>query len=110
MTTMRTLLASAALTIVAGLTAAEAATPTFGCKGRLNAAERAICGSHRLADLDRRLSRQYWALHAALPRADRKALRKDQRAWLAVRNGCGDSEYCLESEYLDRMSQLADWD
>jgi uncharacterized protein len=110
MTGFKTLLACAALLSLAGITAAEAATPSFSCAGRKSATERAICGSARLASLDRRMSRQYWDLYNALARSDQRALRSDQRTWLANRNACNGDAGCIEVEYLDRINQLAEWD
>ena len=66
---------------------------------RLNAAERAICASDTLANLDAAMEAVYGALRAAP--GDRS-----QNDWLLRRNECGGDEACIAAAYLRRIGQL----
>ena len=66
---------------------------------RLNAAERTICGSDTLANLDAAMEAVYGALRAAP--GDRS-----QNDWLIRRNECGADEACIAAAYLRRIGQL----
>ena len=66
---------------------------------RLNAAERTICGSDTLSNLDAAMEAVYGALRAE--RGDRS-----QNDWLTRRNDCGNDEACIAAAYLRRIGQL----
>ena len=66
---------------------------------RLNEAERTVCGSETLANLDAAMEAVYGALRAAP--GDRS-----QNDWLARRNDCGADEACIAAAYLRRIGQL----
>lgn len=85
-------------------TTAVAANPSFDCSLAGTATEHAICGSPRLAELDRALSAAYQnALHHGGSEAQ---LRAEQRNWMGQRNACGASEICLEQMMQQRISSL----
>jgi uncharacterized protein len=96
--------------------ASPASDPSFECAKAAIPAERAICASPELRDLDRRLNGRYLEVKAGLGADRRAALVKDQRAWLEQRNRCcglgslPDSSprafYGLQSEYEIRLREL----
>jgi len=104
------MLAPAALTATAILATFALAGPAgaqdFSCREASNAAERTICSSSALKDLDERMARVYGWVWDSTPHGRKDALRNDQRAFLAARNGCGDSARCLGRTYLDRIGML----
>lgn len=92
------------------LTGPAAAAPSFPCRGKLTSTERAICADADLADLDRRMAREYaFQLSQQTTRSARKYLRTSQRQWLKERNRCGDSVPCIAAEYHQWIEQLVEW-
>ncbi|MEZ5773230.1 MAG: hypothetical protein R3D33_00540 [Hyphomicrobiaceae bacterium] len=100
----------ALMLVVAASGTASAASPSFSCHGRLNATERTICDSWRLAKLDRKLA--YW-YGKARERAgyfhQTSWLRNSQRDWLAERNSCGYDESCIRWAYESRIEWLRNY-
>jgi uncharacterized protein len=92
--------------------AAPASAASFDCMelGNKNAAERKICQSTPLGNLDERLDSWY---RRALLRAgyfDQTAkVRSNQRAWIASRNACGSSFFCLRKHYVIRIRELRNY-
>ena len=85
----------------------SATAPSFRCGGRRSRSERMVCGSDRLASLDRQMSSQFYS---ALSRGDdrqRAELRRTRDRFLAYRERCGD-ESCMAQAYLDRMDEIND--
>ena len=66
---------------------------------RLNAAERTICASDTLSNLDAAMEAVYGALRAAP--GDRS-----QNDWLVRRNDCGADDACIAAAYLRRIGEL----
>jgi uncharacterized protein len=65
--------------------------------------EKAICSDKQLSALDDQLGHLY---KAALASASNNAMLKaDQKAWLSLRNQCGDAD-CLKKAYADRINVL----
>ena len=76
----------------------------FHCDWRLRRSERMICGSPRLAQLDRQLNHAYGeALAAGLPRG---GLRREQDAWVLRREAAARSPATLEAYYQRRIREL----
>ncbi|MFN0217598.1 MAG: lysozyme inhibitor LprI family protein [Hyphomicrobium sp.] len=103
----------AALAFAAALPlAGPANAASFSCMADydLNAAERMICSSRGLAALDERLDSWY---RRALIRAgyfdQTEDVRDAQRAWVASRNACGASYFCLRRAYRVRIRELANY-
>jgi uncharacterized protein len=87
-------------------TATHAAS--FDCKKALAPAEKIICGSSDLSELDSKLSQAYQSVYDASGPVARKELLIDQRSWVRyVRVGCEDEE-CVAVAYQDRIDQLED--
>jgi uncharacterized protein len=95
---------AAALAFAAQSGAASA--QDFSCTGSLNAAERTICSSSSLKDLDERMARIYGWVWSVTPRGGREALREDQRAFLLSRNDCETSARCIRRAYRQRIGEL----
>lgn len=83
----------------------RAATPSFNCRYARSRSERLVCGSDRLAALDREMSSQFYS---ALDRGDgrvRADLRRTRDRFLRDRDRCGDAA-CVEQAYIDRMEEI----
>ena len=96
----------AAAALMAGLSA-PAAAQSFDCRDSTVKAERAVCGSDRLSDLDERMSSLYDRLIDATPGVrGREQVRSYQRQFLAARNACGGDKSCIKGAYQDQISVL----
>lgn len=89
--------------------AALPVAPSFDCATDTGPNERAICGSARLARLDRDLDTLYRELRARLRPERQSALRDEQRVWIRQRTACGADEPCLAAAYESRIAQLQRW-
>lgn len=78
--------------------------PSFSCGGARNATEQMVCASSELTVLDRTLARAYTRAFALTE--DRAALRRSQRAFLAIRDQESD-ELTIASLYIERIRQLS---
>ena len=78
---------------------------SFPCAQAHSRAEKLVCGSPALSELDDTLARQYAGARVALQHAQ-ACLAADQRAWLrTVRDVCPDAA-CLQAAYLNRLAVL----
>ncbi len=77
----------------------------FDCTKAVAAVENAICSNSSLSELDSRVSRLYSDTLAAVPERDAERVRNDQRAWIKLRNRCGDDR-CLADVYGKRIEEL----
>ena len=87
--------------------ARRTASPSFNCRYAKARSEQMVCGSERLAALDRTMSSQFYS---ALSRADertRAELRQSRDRFLAYRNRCADED-CVAEAYRDRMDEIRD--
>lgn len=110
-------MATLAAVVAAGLTGASlpavaTAQPvtSYNCSKARTFVEKAICQSPSLAEKDRKMSSLYFSTaadHKNNPTATR-ALKADQRAWLARRDKCT-TMGCLERSYDGRIAELTDW-
>ena len=109
---MRVLIGAIAAAAVVSLALSPASAQSFSCmeletKG---AAEVRVCQSRSLGALDEHLDSWY---RRALERAgyfDQTAeVRGEQRAWLATRNACGASFWCLRRAYVTRIRELRNY-
>lgn len=88
--------------------AQPAAAQSFDCRNSSVKAERAVCGSDRLSDLDVTMSDLYDRLIVATPGArGREQVRRYQRQFLAARNACGGDKGCIKGAYQDQISVLS---
>lgn len=91
------------------LFAGAAAAASFPCAKAGTPTEKAICANPAVSALDERLAA---AFKAALQRLGTEssdtqtALKADQKAWLAERNGCGADAACLRTQYERRVAVL----
>lgn len=80
--------------------------PSFDCVKATRPAEKMVCASPELSQLDAELQEAYAGALAHVERESRTSLIKEQRDWIAyVRNACRDKE-CLRSVYRSRISLL----
>jgi uncharacterized protein len=81
----------------------SARAATFGCNKASSFAEKAICSDCRLTAMDDELGRLYRAALASA--SEKEALKTEQKAWLASRDQCQDSN-CIMKAYADRIAAL----
>ncbi|MDQ0391752.1 caspase family protein [Labrys monachus] len=85
---------------------ADRVSPSFPCGGRLNPAERAICGNGDLARLDQALTVAFKLRFRALPDQARAPFSADQAAWRSQRDRCGSAVACIATAYWQRLNLL----
>jgi uncharacterized protein len=81
----------------------SARAATFDCDKASTFAEKVVCSDSRITAMDDELGRLYKAALASAPQ--KEALRTDQKAWLASRDRCQDSN-CIMKAYSDRIAAL----
>jgi uncharacterized protein YecT (DUF1311 family) len=91
-----------ALLLLAALALPAALAASFDCKGKLTALEQFVCDDAELSAADEKLAAAYFAAMHAVDAQRRDALRKDQRKWVAQRNGA-----CTLGDYDNASNQLA---
>lgn len=91
---------------------AYAASPTFDCAGKINAAEKIICGDEALSALDRKLGEVFHRASQSMPRDKASAyFVAVQRDWVRDRDDCPTTRNpasCLSSVYRTRIAELQD--
>jgi len=81
--------------------------PSFDCRRARTASERMVCGSPRLAALDREMAALFAQANDRGTRREREELRESRDRFLAYRNRCPD-ENCVAQAYVDRMDEIDD--
>ena len=81
--------------------------PSFDCSAISKDDERKICSNDELARLDNEVVDRYKRYLGSLTAVARSDFVRDQRAWLDVRNRCGNDTQCLTARYQERIKQLA---
>jgi uncharacterized protein len=89
--------------LLLSLAVVPARAATFDCDKASTFAEKAICSGARLTAMDDELGRPYKAALASSPQ--KEALKTEQKAWLASRDQCQDSN-CILKAYADRIAAL----
>lgn len=84
----------------------KAAAREAACAQEPNAAQEEICLDRDLTRKDGALNEVYADLRKLMSRDDFARLRREQRAWLKVRNRCGSNTRCLRDIYTDRLAEL----
>jgi len=82
--------------------------PAFNCALASTSVETMICSDVGLAERDRQVATEYFALRGSLPPGVRSQLQDSQRHFLDRRNDCTSSE-CLVQVYDNRLHQLAEF-
>jgi hypothetical protein len=95
-------------TFAAVLATYLASAPSFDCARASGPAEKAICHSDRLAQLDARLDAAFRTALQQEP-SNRAAVTEAQRSWVRGRDRtCKNDEPCLVGWYRERISELSD--
>lgn len=102
------LIAASVLGVSLLASATQAQTPArpswCSTQKSLNAAERTICASQSLGDLDNQLSMIFAGALKSVGK-ERARLQKSQADWVRVtRNGCNDDDICLTDVYQRRIA------
>jgi uncharacterized protein len=85
-----------------------ASAQSFNCREASNAAERAVCGSDKLSDLDDRMHELYSQLISGTTNEKtRNWVRDYQHRFLSARDACGRNSGCIKGAYLDQISVLS---
>lgn len=100
-----TFLAAFGLALVVGLPAFAA--PSFDCAKAGSDVEHAICELPELQWLDRQMARLYGFVKAAADEKGRAALVQAQRAFIAERDACEPTYFCIQAAYHARLKQLS---
>ena len=80
---------------------------SFDCSKASTDVEKLICSDHEVGYVDEALSKVYKLKMNALPEGLKLALRKDQRAWIKVRNRkCNINGRACKESYIKRISEL----
>ena len=82
--------------------------PSFNCALASTPVETMVCSDAALADRDRQVAAQYFALRGSLPAHVRSRLLQSQRLFLKQRSDCASSQ-CLAEIYDVRLRQLAEF-
>ena len=81
------------------------AQPSFDCSLASQVAEKVICGSKELSQLDQKITQRYLdTLESA--QDDITSLRQTQRQWLMERNKCEYGFDCILQQSLQRLREL----
>jgi uncharacterized protein len=96
--------------VAAASTPALAATPSFDCTRKVNAAQKLVCDDDTLAGLDRKLGEVFARAAGSLPNDKTIAyLVGEQQQWTQSRDGCPatpNPKACLSSVYRTRIAEL----
>jgi uncharacterized protein len=109
---MKLLIATIAAAAMVSISMAPAKAASFSCMEMDNkgAAEVRICNSKWLGNLDERMDSWY---RRALERAryfdQTTQVRQEQRNWLAARDSCGASFWCIRRAYKQRIDELKNY-
>ena len=87
--------------------ATRRSSPSFNCRHARTRSEHMVCGSPRLAALDRAMSSVYYASLSNADRDTRAELRRSRDRFLAYRDRCP-SESCVAEAYRDRINEIHD--
>jgi uncharacterized protein len=98
------LIAVAALLVVSPATAAS-----FDCKLAKLPVEIVVCSDPTLSAEDEELAREYSPLLKSAPADAVKAIKKEQKTWLASRNACGSERQCIMGRYRERLQRFGEW-
>jgi len=80
-----------------------ACAASFDCAKASTKVEKMICKDAELSKLDDELGKDY--SEARTKASDPETLKKQQRAWLKMRNSCADTQ-CLKGKYSERIKVL----
>jgi len=81
-------------------------SPSFDCQKASNGAERLICSSQQLAELDVQLNQTYRDYLASLEAGQRSESKKEQGNWVRqVRNACASVD-CMAQAYQARIDEM----
>lgn len=81
--------------------------PSFNCAQARTSGERAVCSSHELAALDRRMASLYFAAMRRAGPAEARLLRTTRDRFLGFRDRCP-NDRCIAETYRGRMTEIGD--
>jgi uncharacterized protein len=106
---MKTLRLAAFALVLACMQASAGNAASLPCDRAKSPAERSICDGWWLQQLDRRMSRKFYALIQRVPKDWTFRLRHEQKDWVARRDACGANRFCLRWKYRQRIHELNRW-
>jgi uncharacterized protein len=78
---------------------------SFACSKAATPTEQTICGSHALSAWDRSVAVAWREALERMP-ANADRIQEQQRKWLHERDACGTDADCLETQMIQRVSDL----
>jgi outer membrane biosynthesis protein TonB len=81
--------------------------PSFNCRYARTAGEIAVCGNPELAQLDRRMSAQFYSALAVARPGQRAMLQRTRNRFLSYRDSCR-STACIADAYRGRIREISD--
>jgi uncharacterized protein len=106
---MKTLRPAAIALVLVCIQASAGNAASLPCERAKSPAERSICDGWWLQQLDRRMSRKFYALIGRAPKDWTYRLRLEQKDWVERRDACGANRACLRQKYRQRIRQLNRW-
>lgn len=94
-----------AVLLTLAMTALPSVAASFDCAKASGETEKQICADSMLSTMDEILSRAYRI--ALVHPADRELVREWQKAWLVLRNMCGDAD-CMRDAYREQIAELSE--
>lgn len=91
--------------LVAALASPWAGATSFDCSKAATFAEKTVCGSAVLGQLDDALTNNYRNMLTGNLGDGGKDLKREQKEWLRKRNACK-SETCLVAAYRSRVDEI----
>ncbi|KAA0675705.1 lysozyme inhibitor LprI family protein [Roseomonas genomospecies 6] len=92
---------------------AAASAASFPCSKATTLDEKAVCADRTLSGLDDRMGTVYREAIRLMSGSDpdenitQKAVKRDQKAWLAERRACGGDTACLRTSYERRLAEIS---
>jgi uncharacterized protein len=84
----------------------RASNPTFPCSRAQTDAEKRVCASADLAQLDRQLGAGYKKVRQPLSPAQQEKLTAQQNQWRERRDRCGNNDVCIAVVYSQRIADF----
>lgn len=85
--------------------AQASSAPSFSCRSGRSRSEQMVCGSDRLAALDRTMSSQFYSRLSRSDEGTRAELRRSRDQFLTRRERCRDED-CVDRVYRERMTEI----
>ncbi|WP_448950060.1 lysozyme inhibitor LprI family protein [Labrys neptuniae] len=100
------LFVAAILTSLSASAAQAADYAPLDCAKAASSAEKAVCGSYALGQVEARMATLYGVSMSLVAMGQRGDIGEAQQAWLKTREACGADIACLDKVYAERIGRL----